>query len=564
MTDTPPADSGPKHPEEQTAFLADVVSFLRRNFLLILIPPFCFAAVAAYFVLTSGGRSYEASAILVIVPPKLSTDPNPQSLTALGYQTILESDAIIAETARRLDAKGLLQPGSNSKILDLHSEIFQTNRWDSSATAPMIKAIASGSSAAEAAAIVNTWTEVFVDRVHEIMAGNTSATVQFIDTQFPRSRSDLAQLEDQRTTAAGALQRQENEVAGRWDVQLAAFSRDTDTLLLTAEKESLDLVAAYNQGTRQAAETYQNGTQRLLGEFKVDRKLDIRRAELAANQAALKDFQAELAGLDSELENKTTQLLSTRDQIAATPRYNSVRKTVTDDVLWQSIARENSPESGLKDFQNKSLVAEAINPVWEALNSRLADLEIRVNTLKSRREQLLSRITETEKLVTGLGAASTLIERELAELERSRGNGLAGINEERAVGLTKLQDERKLTVANLKRDRDTQFAALTRTSKEEIDSAARLRQMQLDRLGRELTQQRDFIEQLGKTFNAASLAKIVQNTEDVRIGTPAVPPDRPLPRGGTRTTLFAFILGGCVGLGLAALREIFRLSREAK
>src|SRR5262245_22301719 len=47
-------------------------------------------------------RKYEASATLVIVPPKVSSDLKPPTLTIQGYQKLLESDSVLEETKRRL------------------------------------------------------------------------------------------------------------------------------------------------------------------------------------------------------------------------------------------------------------------------------------------------------------------------------------------------------------------------------------------------------------------------------------------------------------------------------
>jgi uncharacterized protein involved in exopolysaccharide biosynthesis len=51
------------------------------------------------------------------------------------------------------------------------------------------------------------------------------------------------------------------------------------------------------------------------------------------------------------------------------------------------------------------------------------------------------------------------------------------------------------------------------------------------------------------------LAKGQHEFEDVRLGAPAVPPERPTPRGGLLKTLVAVFVGGGLGIGVSLVRE---------
>ena len=98
---------------------ADVVAFFQRHWRLIFGTAFAAGFLTGLVVILFVPRSYEASATLVIVPPKFASDLKPSTLTVQGYQQLLESDAVIAETRRRLVAKGQIDP---NKVRDTFSD----------------------------------------------------------------------------------------------------------------------------------------------------------------------------------------------------------------------------------------------------------------------------------------------------------------------------------------------------------------------------------------------------------------------------------------------------------
>ena len=207
MNDLPNRDrsAGPQPPETN---LADVVAFVRRHLLLICGLPLAAGVVTGVAMLLAVPRSYEASATLVVVPPKFSSDLKPSTLTVQGYQKLLESDAAIAEAKRRLVEKGVLKADDPLRLnRELESRIFVSRRADELSLAPMLQAVARGASPAKAAAIANTWAEVFLERTKSLIAGSTSSTVQFIDEPYPRVRAELANLEDERVTANDTYQK---------------------------------------------------------------------------------------------------------------------------------------------------------------------------------------------------------------------------------------------------------------------------------------------------------------------------------------------------------------------
>jgi uncharacterized protein involved in exopolysaccharide biosynthesis len=531
------------------------IQFVRRNAALIFGTALALGLITSVYLLFTVGKTYEASVTLIIVPPRFSSELKPQTLTVKSYQTILESDAVIAEAKKRLVERGVLSAGQTLQLGGaLQSRIFVSRRAEEMTLAPMLQAVARGSTGEQAAAIANAWAEVFLERTRELVAGTTSSTVQFIDTQFPRTKASLEKLQDSNVLAANAFQGRDNETANRWDRKLATFSQETQSLLASHEKETRELVATYEQQTRLAVAGYQMETRRLLDEFRLNRKLEIRRAELGSHQASLKALQAELAGLGVQLALKQSQLEKTQKQLEQTPQYLSVRKAVTDDAIWQSIARGGgSPE--LRDLQKKSLIADELNPVWNDLSARVSNLQVEVSVLGPRRAQLQGQIEKASEFVITFETALTGDDEELAKLEREREIGLAKLNDERSLGLSRLKEERALAYSKLKQDRELETATLTRASREEIDGFARERDVAMNRFDRDLGQQRELFAQLAKSYNQGLLTKGEQGVEDVRVGAPAVAPEQAQPRSRTTKSLLAAVLGGMLGIGVALVRE---------
>src|SRR5262245_49443274 len=163
-------------------------------------------------------HTYEASATLVIVSPQISSELKPPTLTVQGYQKLLESDAVLAETKKRLGQQHVLTEKDTLGLGgNVETHIFISLRSDTTSLAPMLQTVARGQSAEQAAAIANTWDQVFLERTRELMAGTTSAAVQFIDAQYPQARADVARLENEKATATNDFQKRYDEAATRWD-----------------------------------------------------------------------------------------------------------------------------------------------------------------------------------------------------------------------------------------------------------------------------------------------------------------------------------------------------------
>lgn len=515
MTDSSESPRVEGSGETNEVTFAEIVAFFSRNWKLIVGAALACGVVTAAVVLLFISHAYEACATLVVIPSKFASELKPSILTVQGYRTLLESDAILAETKRRLIEKGVLKSKDSLRLgRNIDTRIFISRRGDEAPLAPMLQTVARGASAGAAAAIANTWAQVFVERTRELMAGTTSSTVQFIDTQYPLAQARTAELEDQRVTTVNALQKRFDDAAATWDGRISAFKNETS-----------DLVAAFR------AET-----ERVTQEYRSSRNLETRSLQLDALRKAYGELQGSQAQVSAQLQERLLQLDATKKQLAATPQFITLRKAITDDALWGAVERGKEAPPNWNALQGKTLETQELNPVNTELARRLAQLESDVNALTPRAAQLSQRLGEISDEASKMDLAVSADQAGLEKITQERDAGLAKLREVRSNGLVDLTRQRQAELDAIKRDWDAKAA-------------------QMDR---DIAQQRDLLAELTKNYNQAALAKGQQGMEDVRIGAPAAPPDHPLPRGGLVKSLVALILGGFVGIGIALVREAGR------
>ena len=494
--------------------LVDIVAFFRRNAIVIFGLAFVAAVVVAAVVLLFIPHTYEASATLAIVPPRFSSDLKPQTLTVKSYQTLLESDAVIADTKKRLVLRGLYPSDKSLRLgYELETRIFVARRAEDVTLAPMLQAVAHGRSPDQAAAIANTWAEVFLERARDLIAGTTSTTVQFIDQQYPAVRDALGALENARVQEADSLQKSYDDTATSWDQRVSAYKNETTKLVADYQAES----------------------HRIQEEFAAQHNMDSREAQLVALRKAYSDLQDEQARVASQLQLKKLQLEAVRKQLSETPQLLTLQKAMTDDALWRAMADEagGHAKTDWKALQDRSLMSQEVNPIFTNLSGKLADTEMEVNALAPRAAGMA---TDLERINAEMKGVESSVRSDRAALE--------GLKLGREAGL-----------AQLKEERETRLAELTRTMQAALDASKREMDNRLGQSARTIAQKRELFDQLAKSYNQAVLAKGQQDFEDVRLGAPAVPPEQPRARGGVMKSLLGAILGGLLGLFIALVRE---------
>jgi capsular polysaccharide biosynthesis protein len=460
-------------------------------------------------------RVYEGAAVLVVVSPKVSSDLKPASLTVQGYQKLLESDAVIDETRRLLIQQGKLQPKEDLRLKDeLETRIFVSRYSENVTLAPMVQLVVRLRSADQAASAANVWSEVFVRRVRELTAGSTSTQVKFVDEQYPRSQERLISAENDRATQANEYHRRLDELAKTWDEKLLRTKNETAEQLAVFEAQS----------------------QALLEEFSGANNLATRRKQLEALRKAYYEIQVEQASVKSQHQKHTLQLEAARKSLSEVNAFLTLRKAIADDALWRTLIVADGKDPDWKVLQDRSLVTQEVNPVYRELTTRVSQLEIDVRSMGPRGAQLEDELLQFSTAIKTLDISLRADQAKLDRMDRERQAGLEQLRNKRAAALSDLTLDRERYLSALKMERDSRLG-------------------QLDRV---VNQEKDLNTELAKNFNQALLAKAQQSSEEVRVGSPAVPPERPQSRGIALMALMAGFVGMLGGMFIAAIREDLR------
>lgn len=490
--------------------LDDVLSFVRRQGAWI-IGIALLAALATGVVVALEPRQYEASATLVIFPTQVSSELKPATLSVLGFQKLLESDAVVHDTKQRLvteenagRAVRLAVPGQ------LSSRIFVSRRVEDKELAPMIQAFGRGPSPEAAAAYANTWATVFLERLRNLVSGSTAATVEFVDRQYDQQRTALSTSEDRLVSARIARREPYDSLATEWLHKLAA-----------REAQNAEARAAYLSETSRLVETYRG-----------ERAFETRQSQLEAMRQALVELQVEEAAIDARLTKAVLTLEALRAQEKTTPKSLLLRKAITDDALWNELSRSET-EPDWQKLESRSLASEWLNPVYTDLMERLGVAEANEAVLRPRGAQLKTQMAALREKMAAAEASLRADQAGLVALEQARNAGYERLRVELEAGLE---------AEKLRRDR---------TLAEHTEESQKL----FAQLSREVDQRKSLFQEMTTSFNEAVIAKAQQDLEEVRLAAPAVPPESPQPRRLMLKAALAGLCGAVLGLLIGIVRD---------
>lgn len=469
----PPPASGRPEPS-----LAQAVAFLERNWPWIFGLAAAAAVLALLAILLFAPGTYRASATLVLFSPGIHSEIAPSVLSVHAYQRLLESDAVLDETRRRLTEEGLLEPDDERLLREhLDSRIFVSRREETESLAPMLEAIAEAESPELAAGLANTWVDVFLRRTRSLMQHATDGDVALVESQFPQVRADLEEREQEWVELTNDYQRRLQETASRGDRRIATY-----------QKETADLIAAYNTESR-----------RLM------------------DRAVAKRLDAEgVAEGRSEVVKKLLQLASVRGQMAVTAPVLALEKAITDDALWQSLITQQAQVSDPANVENRSLLTQEVNPLYNDLALQAVQLEVDLRSLAGPQDDDVAALT--------------------SELDR--------LQQERSAGLAKLQVDRSLETALLRRIQNRELSELHRE-----------RTAQQDKLRRSIEKLESLEKLLRESSNQVQLTRARDDVAGVHLATAAVAPLHPEPSRTPLVALAAAVLGGLLGLAISMVLE---------
>lgn len=488
-----------------------LLRFIRANFWWIagfaMIP----SLIVAFIVLFVLPRSYEASAILVSIPPPVSSDLKPNTLSMQGYQLLLESGVVIAETKQRLIAERILAPDDSLRLKEnVDSQIFISRKEEAISLTPMLRVLSRAESPNHAAKIANTWTEVFMDRIRSLVVGSTSESIDFVEKEFPVVRGDLEKLEISRVQEQDHSQFAQDSTASEWDLRVLEWKVES---------------------TRQIAE-YEVETARILEEVRTNRKLDLLSTELESLKRTYSTLAEEQAGVEARLVQKQKELEALRQQLADTPPFVTLERSVTEDAFWQTLLQQ--PNKGqLDEMSRASLKNQEINPLHTEIAKRVSQIQTECEALSPRKGQLAVQLDQISTGIASLQKSIGECQIRLEEVKQARGAGLS----------------------RLKEESNTKLAHLQRSQQQALDALKRQHNQQIDPINREIDRTTQLFSSLARFNNQALLAKGTRDFQDLRIAAPAVAPDLPQPRNVVVKSMIAFVIGALVGILVCLVRN---------
>ena len=476
---------------EETWSLVELLDFSRRRWLPIVVGAVT-AGVLVLLLLVLWPPRYRASATLVVVPPRFSSDLKPHTLSLQGYQRLLESDAVVAETGRRLAAGSANPGGVQIPRLgsDLTSRIFVSRRADDTVLAPVLEAVAFADSGKAAATKANTWAAVFLKTVNELMTKSTKAQIDLIDGEYASARNDVEALENKRLKTSLEYKKRIEDRRLDWDHKLVDARQATE-----------DQVAQQRIDSRKLIENVAEKHGLLAGSTSGDASEASPGGESAADS----------------LSKRLLQLVTLRIQLAQTQDFLTLSRSISDEALWQSIVASNGKVNALDPVLNHDLVSQEVNPVHTELALRRSEIELEIDAQATGQRQRVQKI--------------------VSELER--------LQTQRSADLAKLMAQRALVAERLESEKSRSLQALISE-----------RDVVLTQVDRDISHLRDRFSALATQLNQAKLASAGENLEDVRLGSRAVAPQRPEGRHEVLFVLAGLLFGGVGGLFVAVFLEL--------
>lgn len=222
---------------------ADLLLLLRRSWRLPLAASLGAAALVAAVLLVRP-PTYEATATLVATGRGFDSDLAPPTLSAAGYQRLLESSSVLTETTERLRDGGELPEDQALRLGDqVRTRLVAPRRAREATRASLIEVLAVAPEPESAAALANTWSEVFLEGVRQLQEESLTPTIASIEDRHQQERRRLLDLIEEQERLVAEHEARRAEIASSWDAELAAARRRNEALLAALAADDPDTVA---------------------------------------------------------------------------------------------------------------------------------------------------------------------------------------------------------------------------------------------------------------------------------------------------------------------------------
>lgn len=458
MTTTPTSQIEHKQQNSEIS-LAEVITILLKHKLTII----GISLTCAFFTglhVAMSPQEYEAETLILVSPSivtsKESNEESAQmaevafsSLEPSTYGILALSDELVITLADtlfsriptgELNAFGITDVNAMISMLKggMRQELLQKNDINVSSS-PLLKLRYSNNNINLPLVVVNTWSELFLQRNQGLSSNVTDDFYQNVKLQYEQAKYNLERAEDDLAkvdATSNELNRLNTELTFKnsrlektlktyqqFQAELSEKSEDYAFVTATLERienenvwigylneESLseektkvserenllDIISQIRNLDKDSVsvavefnlkfEEMNSKQQLALVKFEEETELSFKELQGENLKSSLEEYRTQLASIDEEIADLQARVSSTQEILNEVDPVLTVSKAITDNALWNhaevsgNIKKEN--QRSLGEFQ---LVSEEVNPVYVQLKTELATRKNELNYLQKRK-----------------------------------------------------------------------------------------------------------------------------------------------------------------------------------
>jgi uncharacterized protein involved in exopolysaccharide biosynthesis len=580
-----------------------IIAVLWKRRFQIIFGTFLCAVIAAIISLMIP-RQYESSTTLLVIPPKFQTELQPSVLSTPTYQSILESDDLVNHIIQSLHLKDTkIETLKKSMKTEL---VFEDKGLNQKAYTPIIKLTAQAKTPQLAASIASTWAESFIEQNGRLTNRETELSFDFLTEQFSQTTTSLQNAEenlrefqdshkldlvkDQLSTLQHKLddsstgylvtyrdlkyeldtkmadmirlkkQVEAQEYKGSWIGFVGSNMTMDDFAKQAAEIESRDMdtsVVAIRNDVLLAKRNLILA-QSQLKDFLENNKVEIVRRQFTDRNQELSDAQNELSNDEVRVASLEASVAAIQKQLESQDEYIVLKKSITDQALWNHVLNGTSGADDLKKLQDMKLESQEVSPVYLGLVRQSVDLQVELNTLKPKIEGLKVKIVAVDSTVRRLDTELTNDEYQQDRLENqldiAKKNYDSDANRYLALKNSLQTAQSEVDILRPKVI-ETELTIKSLTNEvQRMQSDVYQGEMQLKQLDRTVYTYSSTYTMLADKQEQAKIAR-AERLEDIKIVANAVVPQSPVWPKRTLITITAAIAGFLLSVIFCFLQE---------
>ncbi len=321
------------------------------------------------------------------------------------YRSLVESDRVLQQTARRVADTGLLSEG---RALKLGRDVALRHHDSSDSPEHLLHLTAFSESPELSAALTNAWAATLIEESRKMLPTPSAEVKSVVGEQLDSTRSVLEQLGSERKQRLDDFLKREQNLSIQWDDRIGA-----------RRKLANEAAAEYKLQTRLLMEKEVNAFAKLDGIEAID---------------------SVIVQHSSFWTTSLSDIVAMRAQLAQTPRVLNLEKTASDETMLELIAE--GTDVGAID---NTLISQELNPLYDQLTLRILELESRL------KQNTTTKLAELHQLLT-----------RLEKIQVERGAGLEILIASGLADLKALRQRRNHEIGEIQRLREEKLSELDR------------------------------------------------------------------------------------------------------